>query len=477
MLNESSQEGGISVTKTNKTMVESLAEWVAQLEWQDLSAEAVEALKKRLLDSVGVAIGALEGEPIQAIRQMTETFGGKPLVTLIGGGKTTPVDATFYNGAAIRYLDYNDSFLAKEETCHPSDNIAPVLAAAEYNQISGKEFLLSLGIAYQVQTRLSEVAPVRKHGFDHTVQGAYGAAAGASKALGLDAQKIANAIAIAGTTQNALRVTRTGSLSNWKGLTYPNTAMGAVHAALLASYGITGPREVFEGNKGLMDSIAGKFTIDWSKEMLEHVNKTIIKKYNAEIHSQSSIEGLLEIRNKQKIAVEDIKQIRLTTFDVAYHIIGGGEEGEKKTIQTKEEADHSLPYMLAVAFLDGQVMPEQYEPSRINQADVQNLLQKVEVKVDATYSARFPQEMACRLEVETNDGTIYSVEKQDYEGFTTHPATWEVLLKKYETLTQKIDQKLANQIAATIQKIDEVAITEFTSLLGQVRVLNEMNEG
>lgn len=460
------------MTNTNMTMVEELAEWTAQLQWTDLSKEAVDSLKGRLLDSIGVAIGALDGKPIKAIRQMTEDLGGNPLVTLIGGGKTTPDYASFYNGAAIRYLDYNDSYLAKEETCHPSDNIAPVLAAAEYNNISGKEFLLSLGIAYQVQARLSELAPVRKHGFDHTVQGAYGAAAGASRALGLDAKGIANAITISGTTQNALRVTRTGTLSNWKGLAYPNTAMGAVHATLLSSYGITGAREVFEGNKGFMDSIAGSFEIDWSKENLERVTETIIKKYNAEIHSQSSIEGILEIRNNHQIAEQDIKQIRLATFDVAYNIIGGGEEGEKKTIKTKEEADHSLPYMLAVAFLDGQVMPEQYETDRINSDDVQQLLQKVDVQVSDEYSNRFPQEMACRIEIETNDGTIFSVKKQDYEGFTTNPASWDVLLKKYHSLTQHIDQQLADQIATTIEHIDEVDIVELTALLGQVRVLN-----
>jgi len=202
------------MTETQQTMVEALAHWVEKAAWSDLSQEAITALKGRLLDSIGVAIGALERQPIQAIRQMTEDLGGQPAVTLIGGGKTSPVNATFFNGAAIRYLDFNDSFLAKEETCHPSDNIAPVLAAAEYNQISGKQFLVALAIAYQVQTRLSEAAPVRKHGFDHTVQGAYGAAAGTARALGLDGQGIAQAIAIAGTTQNALRVTRTGQLSH-----------------------------------------------------------------------------------------------------------------------------------------------------------------------------------------------------------------------------------------------------------------------
>ena len=103
---------------------------------------------------------------------------------------------------------------------------------------------------------------MRRKGFDHTTQGAYAAAAGVAKALALSRNQIANAIAISGTANVALRVTRTGALSHWKGLVYPNTAMAATHAALLAAHGITGPQEVFEGNKGFMDSIAGRFEIE-----------------------------------------------------------------------------------------------------------------------------------------------------------------------------------------------------------------------
>jgi 2-methylcitrate dehydratase len=458
------------MSNNKQTMVQQLAGWVESRSYDDLTDEAIKVLKLRLLDSIGVGIGALEGQPVKDIRKMTADLGGAPLVTLLGGGKTSPDYATFYNGAAIRYLDYNDSYLAKNETCHPSDNIAPVLAATEYAGGSGKDFLLALAIAYQVQTRLSDVAPVRDHGFDHTVQGSYGAAAGAAAALKLDADKTANAIAIAGTGYNSLRVTRTGALSHWKGLAYPNTAMGAMHATLLASYGITGPKEVFEGNKGFMDSIAGQFDIDWTKEDLNRVTNTITKRYNAEIHSQSSIEGLLELKDAENIAADDIKEIRLYTFDVAFNIIGGGEEGGKKNIQFKEEADHSLPYMLAVAYLDGQVMPDQYTPERIASSDVQTLLQKVHVEPVQEYSDRFPAEMACWIELETTDGRVFKIEKNDYHGFNTNPADWDVLMEKYKGLTTKIDTDLADKIANTIKDIENVDISVLTDLLGQVTV-------
>ena len=450
-------------------MVEELADWAYSRSWRDLSAQARSALKERVLDAVGCAVGAMSTEPMQAIHKLTADVGGSPMATLLGGGRTAPDRAAFFNGAAIRYLDFNDSYLAKGETCHPSDNVAPVLAAAEFAGASGREFLAALAIAYQVQCRLSDVAPVRSRGFDHTVQGAYAAAIGAARAMGLNAAQMAHAAAIAGTSYNSLRVTRTGELSNWKGLAYPNTAMGGVHAALLAKYGITGPREVFEGNKGFMDTMAGHFSIDWSKEGLEKVTETITKRYNAEIHAQSAIEGLLELKDSTGLQAKDIERIRLTTFDVAFHIIGGGEEGDKKSVRKKEEADHSLPYMMAVAFLDGQLLPQQYLPERILRADVQELLQKVYVSPAKAYSDLFPDAMACNIEIETVDGRRFHREKRDYQGFQTRPATWGQIVDKYQILTRNIDPAISQQIVDVVEHLEQVQVTDLTALLGQIR--------
>src|SRR5581483_6087305 len=152
------------------TLVEQLAHFVARMTYEDFSEEACQQLKIRILDALGCAIGALEGPPVQMIRAQIEDFGGNPLVTLIGGGKTAPDRAAFYNSALVRYLDYNDSYIAPKETCHPSDNLGAVLAASGYAHTSGKEFMTALAIAYQVQCRLSDVAPVRAKGFDHTTQ-------------------------------------------------------------------------------------------------------------------------------------------------------------------------------------------------------------------------------------------------------------------------------------------------------------------
>jgi 2-methylcitrate dehydratase len=281
--------------------------------------------------------------------------------------------------------------------------------------------------------------------------------------------RTANAIAICGTAFNALRVTRTGALSHWKGLAYPNTAFGAAYGAFLAMRGVTGPPEVFEGNKGFMETIAGRFEIDWSSENLERVTRTIVKKYNAEIHSQSAIEGVLELKHADGFTAAEVARIDIETFDVAYHIIGGGEEGDKRVVRTKEEADHSLPYIVAVAILDDRVMPEQYLPERIERPDVQDLLRKVEVRPSEDYSRRFPNEMPCRITVSLNDGRILTKEKRDYEGFSSRPMSWETVAHKFEQLSSPyVEGAQRREIIDAVADLEAIEAPDLTRLLAKV---------
>ena len=371
-------------------MADELAEFAASARFDMLSRDIRAALKVRILDALGCALGAVGAPPVEAVRAVAEELGGSSRCSLICGGLSAPDRAALYNGALVRYLDFNDAYLAPGETCHPSDNFAAVLAAAEFAHASGRDLMTALAVAYQVQCRLSDVAPVRAHGFDHTTQGTFAVAAGVARALGLDRERAANAIALAGTACPSLRVTRGGELSQWKGLAYPHAAHGALLTTLLAAHGITGPRAVFEGPMGLMDVITGPFAIDWRGEPLDRVCRTDLKRFDAEIHSQSVIEGLIELRALGRFAAPDrrgdgervVERIELDVFDVAHRIIGGGDGSDKTYVRTKEQADHSLPYLAAVAWLDGEVGKEQYEPERIAGADVQALLRRVSLRSD-----------------------------------------------------------------------------------------------
>ena len=392
------------------SQVQRLARFVTDSRWEDISDEAREQLKLRVLDSLGCALGALGAEVPALVGAQVREFGGAPLAILIGSGKSAPDRAALYNGTLVRYLDFNDSYLAPGETCHPSDNLAAVLAACEYSHADGRTLLSALAVAYQVQNRLSEVAPVRAKGFDHTTQGAYAVAAGVSRALGLD--------------------------------------------------------EVFEGNKGFIETIAGPFEIDWSQEDLESVRRTILKRYDAEIHSQSAIEALLELRSQHDLHASEVQRIELDTFQVAYDIIGGGEEGEKQSVATKEEADHSLPYLLAVALLDGQVLPEQYLPGRILGEDVQELLRRVVVRADPGLSQRFPAQHSARVRLFLGDGRILEREQHDYEGFHTRPMSWDTVAAKFDRLAAgHVEPKLGARIQDAVRRLEELDVEDLTRLL------------
>lgn len=459
------------------TLVEQLARFSARASYDDLSRAAREQLKIHVLDALACAVGALDGEPTRLARSQVEEFGGAGPCSLIGGGSATPDRAAFYNAALVHYLEYNDGYLSRDESCHPSDNLGPVLAAAEYAGASGRDFLAALALAYQVQCRLSDAAPVRDAGFDHVTQSAYAVAAGCGRALGLDAARTAHAIAIAGTAFNALRVARTGRLSQWAGLAHANVAGAATQTTLLARRGITGPAEVFEGDKGFMDAVAGCFVLDWDAEDLELVTRTVLRKYTAPVHAQSTIEAVLALRAREQISAAAVERVSLEIFEAAYRAIGGGEEGDRTLVRTREDAAHSLPWLVAVALLDGEVTPAQYLPARIRAADVQSLLRRVMVRPEEGLSRRFPGDLPCRVRLTLRDGREVSVELADYPGFRAAGQTWDFAREKFERLAEPhIDPALRDRIAATVADLEHLDVAQLTRLLaavGQPRVAGE----
>jgi 2-methylcitrate dehydratase len=204
------------------------------------------------------------------------------------------------------------------------------------------------------------------------------------------------------------------------------------------------------------------------------VTRTIIKKYNAEIHSQSFIEAALELKQEHGFAANEVERIEIETFDVAYHIIGGGEEGDKTIVRTKEEADHSLQYMIAVALLDDQVLPEQYRPERIQRQDVQTLLRNVVVRPQDDYSERFPGEMWSRLAITLRDERVLVKEKADYEGFHTGPMRWETVVQKFERLSRPYtDASLQREIVEAVANLEAIQVADLMRLLAKVQVPNE----
>ncbi|MFC4439749.1 MULTISPECIES: MmgE/PrpD family protein [Natrialbaceae] len=441
------------------------AEFVRETDYDDLSGDVRDALKRRLLDSVGIAIAAeVAGPPRAVYRTVTELEAGGPCTLWGRDGGASPVQAAMHNTALVRYLDYMDSYLAPGETPHPSDNIGAVVAAGEYAGATGEELLAGLAVAYEIQAELAWNAPVREKGFDHVTHTVISAAAGASKLLGLDLEETRNAVAIAGTGHNALRVTRTGGITEWKGLASANAARNAVYAAMLAKNGVAGPRDAFEGQKGWQDVVAGPFDVDLTPG--ERVHDVMTKRYVAETYAQSAVEGIVELAESQDLDSDEVAGIKLETFAGAKLIIGGG-EGNRYEVGNRAQADHSLPYMLAAALIDRDLSLAQYEPERIRRNDVQDLLRIVDVTEDPELTERFENgEMPAVIDVTMDDGTTYRVEKDAFRGHPTDPIGWEGLEEKFETVTaEHVDAERRDEIVETIRSLEDRDVADLTALL------------
>ena len=454
-----------------ETKAEKLAAWSAGARFDEIDPESLQQLKIRVLDSLGCAIAALDGEPIRPIRALTDELGGDGPCTLIGGGRAPLDRAAFYNGALVRYLDFMDFTCVTGQTFHASDNLGSVLSAAEQADASGKDFLTALAVAYQVQTVLSEKSPLQERGFDHVTQLAYSITAGVARALGLGPVETANAIGINGCALNALWAVRTGRLSHWKGLASANVGKAATHGVLLAARGITGPLNVFEGPMGFEGSVGHGFELDWRSQRLDAVRRSSVKKYNAEAHSQSALEAILELRSEHGLKADQVQRVELEVFKQLLNAIGGGEAGDKTIVESKEQADHSINYLVAVALLDGDVYPAQFKPERVLARDVQDLLQRVWPRRSDELTHRYPAELPVRVTVVLNDGLVLVREKSDYEGYAGRPQTWERVVRKFDRLTERFaDDRLRGHIVDTVGGLEAIDTRALTELLGQVSV-------
>src|ERR1700722_19830212 len=356
------------------TQVEALARYAARASFDDLSAESRRQLPIHILDSVACCIAALGAAPIEACREQVAEFGGSSPCTLIGGSQANAIYAAFWHTALVRYVDFMDNFLAQTETCHTADNFGVALTIADYVGGSGRDLMLGVALGYTVQSRFVDHGSFMRRGFDHTAQLAFSLNAAAGRLLGLSEQQIGYAIAMAAVSDASFAVVRAKPLSQWKGLASAQSALGSVNAVFLARRGVEGPLQVIEGPNGIDNLLEMHLNIDWDKEGYDGVVESTIKKYNAMIHTQSAVHCMIELVNQHKIDNGKVASIEADVFQLCYDFAGGGLYGVDKIIETKEQADHSLPYLLAVALLDHDVMPAQFTPERINKPDVQGLL-------------------------------------------------------------------------------------------------------
>ncbi len=455
---------------TGVSQSQGIARFAKRMTYEDLTPERRERLKVSVLDSLACAINALGAPPTVACVEQARQFGGSDArCNLIGGGKANVVYAAATNTALVRYVDLMDSYLGTVDLCHPSDNLGAVLAACEHAGRSGKEFLIALAIAYQVESELTANAPFMEDGFDLTTQLSFSIAAGASKALQLDEAKTAAAVEICGDVIPLL-VVRTTPISQWKGLNSSQAALSSMNGVLLASRGVTGPKYVIEGTNGLAHALGKSIEIDWDTVKLDCFDRLALKTYNTAIPAQSAVFCTLDLHKAHPFDPGDIASIEADVFQDAYDFTGGGRFGPKHDVHTKEDADHSLPYLIAVGLLDGDVQPAQLEPSRIEKSDVQDLLQKVTVRPDDSLTARYPADLGSRVTVRLKSGESFTQQISDFPGSPARPFTWDQIDAKFDKMVVgRMADGQSRKIKDAVHSTENIQVSDLMKILSELK--------
>jgi len=413
-----------------------IADYVTTLDDSALAPAVVHEVKRRVLDSLGVGLAAFEDDAPRIARALARQVPLSDGATLLGTThRTTPDLAAFANGVLVRYLDYNDTYLSLEPL-HPSDVIPALLALAEMRHSSGRALITAIALAYEIGVNLCDAASLRQHKWDHVNYIAIMVAAGAAKLLGLTRAQTEHALAIATVPHAAMRQTRAGELSMWKGAAAANASRNALFAALLAEQGMTGPFQPFEGEMGFC-ALLTHAPFDFTKfaSLAQHqpprrILDTYIKKYPVEYHAQSAVDAALEIHSEARGAA--IVSVHIDTFKASYDIIA--KDPEKWRPQTRETADHSLQYITVVALEDGALTAQSFDLARIRSPRTQEFLARHTTLAEKPeLTAGYPDGIPNTITVTLSDGRVLSRTVRYPRGHARNPMTDDEVIAKFET--------------------------------------------
>lgn len=419
------------------TVVEQLAAYACALRYDDLPPEVVQQAKRLIVDTVGCALGGSKSAPVAIARDIAGVVTTKEPATVMVTGERTSVDlAAFVNGVMIRYLDFNDGYTSNGESGHPSDSIAAVQSVAERMKRSGKDVIAATVLAYEVFCRVCDTADLKPLGFDHVTVGGMASTAAAARLLGLPQQQVAEAFNLGIAANIALYQTRIGNVSMWKACAYANASRNAVFAALLAQRGMTGPSPIFEGAGGYFKAVTrAPFVLPamGGDGRRYKIMECSIKRYPLGQYSQTVVQAAIAARAKIR-SVDDIAEVRIETLATAISIMAG--DADKWEPATRETADHSMPYTVAVALIYGTVEEHHFDDRHRNDPQVRALTRRVKVEVSEEANRRMPEAMLCRVTVLTHSGAAHSTEVDYHRGHWKNPMSEGEVEEKFRKLAR-----------------------------------------
>jgi len=452
-----------------ETISQRWARFALELEYDKIPPEALKEAKRFLLDSIGCAFSALNNKDTQAAYKYIQDLGGKEQAAIIGWGiKANLPQATLINSLLVRALDYNDIYW-EQDPSHPSDIIPAVLSTGEFMKKNGKEVLVGIIIAYELEMRLCLAAfpGVREIGWHHATLTQLVSPVAAGRMLGLNEEEIVAAIGISGSSHFTLGGVVAGHLTNMKNAADPFAVEAGVRAALLASKGYTGPVEVFEGKEGLFEVLD---KVKWDRDILTKglgdkflINQCGYKAFPTEALTHQPITAALEVMQENNLKPQGVKEVLVETTTRGADILS---DLSKYKPTTKETADHSLPYCIAVAVAKGNVLPSDFEEYALRDPLVWSLLDKIKVVANPEIDALFPKVKRAIVTIKTSNGEFKK--QEDFaKGQPERPLSEKELISKFKANSEKkiSSSRMEDIIKATkeLENIDEIG--EYMKLL------------
>jgi 2-methylcitrate dehydratase len=440
---------------------ERLVDFAEDMSYAALPAGTIHECKRRVVDTIGSALGAFnhpvsEMARVFALRSKSEQsaslWGTRDKVTLEG--------AAFANGVMVRSLDISDTYLGLSRG-HPSDMISGIIAVAEHARAGGKDIINAITLAYDIYCSFCQLDDWNAKGWDQPLYGVLGCVLGAGKLLDLDHDQMGHAVALALAPNLALAQSRRGHLSAWKGCAGANGSRNAVFAALLAKDGFTGPTAVFEGDGGLWQ-VLGKQP--WLFPQGQHlIGETHTKSLPICYHGQSAVLGAFQLRDR--VRIDQVEEVRVDSYRNAFLMMGG--EPSRWSPTTRETADHSLPYVVACALLDGKVNDASFSEARMNDAAIRALMKKITIFEDEALTALYPESAPARVSVRHTGGEALSIDVRYPKGHARNPMSDAEIDEKFGYFVQPLlGKKRSQRVLATLWDFENVA--DVSAVIGQL---------
>ena len=432
------------------------------------------ATKRAIMDAFGVAMGALEHPAAQIARRYAAQMPLTNGATLWGTyQQVTAEAATLANGVPLRGYDFNDLYVGKTGG-HPSDMIPGLIALSESRGIDAASMLNAVALGYEVTINLLDAFELESFGWDYPNVVAIGATCAAARLLGLSARQTAEALAITFVAHLVSDEVESGDLNSrgdltmWKRFNGSDAIRHSIYSCVLAEAGAEGAVRPFDGKSGFFSKISVEALdlqllfsrLDPSRP-LSRITEVTYKRWPVGSRAQSAIQATLEARK----GIPDIWQVqRISVFsddEVYDHLVR--KRPDAWSPKSRETADHSLPYIVATAALDGSVDISSFDLSRVLDPSRQKFLtEKIHVTPISELGGESHREYLSRVEIVTKQGEVFIGDAKAPPGHPKNPLVDADFGAKFlENVVPILGKRAAENIVDIIWNFDKVGDVRF----------------